>query len=433
MGADTVTAGTDEKVCVEHLFKIFGADPQDTIRRIREGASKDQIYADTASVAAVADVSFSVAQGEIFVVMGLSGSGKSTLIRCINRLIEPTQGRILLDGNDIVGMDVEGLRRLRLNKLSMVFQHFALFPHKTVGENVEYGLKIRGMSARERREKAVRALEQVGLAAYADVPPDNLSGGMQQRVGLARGLAVDPEIMLMDEPFSALDPLIRRDMQDELLVLQQQLRMTIIFITHDLHEALRIGDRIAIMKDGRFVQLGTPEEIVANPADDYVSAFTRDVDRSRVFRAYMLRGDPHALSSDTTIETALERFASLGRETLFMVDEDGRPLGVVRRHDLERGGEKTALRDSLIDDFPSAQGSQELIELYTACATGLPIALVDEAGRLEGIVDPLEVFRLLGGGSEESAEQASASAASGDTERSAIQTGPLEMRRSDHG
>ncbi|EPC01500.1 hypothetical protein L861_05525 [Litchfieldella anticariensis FP35 = DSM 16096] len=433
MGDDTdLTAGTEEKIRVEHLFKIFGADPQDTIRRIRDGASKEQIYAETASVAAVSDVSFSVNQGEIFVVMGLSGSGKSTLIRCINRLIEPTEGRILLDGEDIVGMDVEGLRRLRLNKLSMVFQHFALFPHKTVGENVEYGLKIRGLSARERREKAVRALEQVGLAAYTDVPPDNLSGGMQQRVGLARGLAVDPEIMLMDEPFSALDPLIRRDMQDELLALQQQLHMTIIFITHDLHEALRIGDRIAIMKDGRFVQMGTPEEIVANPADDYVSAFTRDVDRSRVFRAHLLRRDAHALSPDTAIETALERFESLGREALYVVDGHGRPLGVVRRHDLERAGQ-TILQDSLIDDFPSAQESQELIELYTACAKGLPVALVDDDGHLDGVIDPLEVFQILGGGSDVSVEEGNTSVQSGKPGRSTIHTGTLETRRTDHG
>ncbi|MFC3286118.1 quaternary amine ABC transporter ATP-binding protein [Litchfieldella rifensis] len=435
MSENKETAGTVGKVCVEGLFKIFGEDPQDTIRRIREGASKEQIYADTKSVAAVADVSFTVEQGEIFVVMGLSGSGKSTLIRCINRLIEPTQGRILLAGEDVIGLDGEALRRLRMNKLSMVFQHFALFPHKTVAENAEYGLKVQGVPAAERRRKAIRALEQVGLAAYADVPPHNLSGGMQQRVGLARGLAVDPQIMLMDEPFSALDPLIRRDMQDELLNLQQQLRMTIIFITHDLHEALRIGDRIAIMKDGRFVQMGTPEEIVARPADDYVSAFTQDVDRSRVFRANMLRRDAQALSPDTTIETALERFESLGRETLFMVDEDGRPLGVVRRHDLERGGEKTALRDSLIDDFPSAHRSQELIELYAACSVGLPIAVVDDGGRLEGVVDPLEVFRLLAGGSGNDEQESGGDSSTSNTRggREADRVDPLETRRSDHG
>ncbi|MDN3521659.1 quaternary amine ABC transporter ATP-binding protein [Halomonas ramblicola] len=429
MADHTATSGTNRKVCVEHLFKVFGADPADTIRRIREGAPKDRIYAETASVAAVADVSFSVAPGEIFVVMGLSGSGKSTLIRCLNRLIEPTEGRILIDGEDIVGLSADALRRLRLNKLSMVFQHFALFPHKSVGENVEYGLKVRGMAARERREKALRALEQVGLAAHADVPPANLSGGMQQRVGLARGLAVDPEIMLMDEPFSALDPLIRRDMQDELLKLQQQLRMTIIFITHDLHEALRLGDRIAIMKDGRFVQLGTPEEIVAHPADDYVAAFTRDVDRSRVFRAQSLCRDAHALSADEDAGVAAERCEALGREALFVVDAERRPLGIVRHRDLERDATATP-GDALITDFPSTRGDAELVTLYGACATGLPIALLDDAGRLEGVVEPLEVFHWLGG---TGAEGGGAASSGGEGEATPASAAPSETRRRDHG
>lgn len=397
--ADTSTdQGGSEKVIVENLFKIFGANPEDAMERIRQGQSKDAIYAETGAVAAVADVSFTVNQGQIFVVMGLSGSGKSTLVRCINRLIEPTAGRITLDGDNIVDMDAEQLRRVRLEKLSMVFQHFALFPHKSVGENVEYGLKIQGMDAPARREKALAALEQVGLKAWADVPPDNLSGGMQQRVGLARGLAVDPEIMLMDEPFSALDPLIRRDMQDELLALQDQLHMTIIFITHDLHEALRLGDQIAIMKDGRFVQLGTPEEIVAHPADDYVSAFTQDVDRSRVFTVRRVARPAHALVLADDLHTASERFDATGRDALYVVNGQSQPQGVLRVGDLREAGEVGgSLEALLVREFSTARSSQELVELYGPCASGLPVAVVDDEGRLRGVVDPLEVFRLLAG------------------------------------
>jgi len=431
MGTGTAAERHDEKLLVEHLYKVFGTDPDDTIRRVEAGNTKDQIYAETGSVAAVADVSFGVHEGEIFVVMGLSGSGKSTLIRCLNRLIEPTRGSIRIDGEDIVGLDAEALRRLRRDKLSMVFQHFALFPHKSVAENVEYGLKVRGMPARERREKALKALEQVGLAAHADVPPDNLSGGMQQRVGLARGLAVDPELMLMDEPFSALDPLIRRDMQDELLQLQQQLHMTIVFITHDLHEALRLGDRIAIMKDGRFVQLGTPQEIVARPADDYVTAFTRDVDRARVFRARTLRRDAGALSAEASVVAARERQARLKRSALYVVDDQDRPQGVVRRDALDSAAAQT-LEALLERDFPTAHEEQELVELYAACAAGLPVALLDDEGRLTGVVEPLEVFALLGGNGE-GADAEGAASVGNTAGQPGVTAGSLEMRSPDHG
>ncbi len=424
-------AGHNEKLRVEHLYKVFGANPEETIRRVQEGTSKEDLYAETGSVAAVADVSFDIHEGEIFVVMGLSGSGKSTLIRCLNRLIEPTRGSIRIDDEEITALDAEALRRLRRDKLSMVFQHFALFPHKSVGENVEYGLKIRGMPASQRRDKALKALEKVGLAAYADVPPGNLSGGMQQRVGLARGLAVDPELMLMDEPFSALDPLIRRDMQEELLALQQQLRMTILFITHDLHEALRLGDRIAIMKDGRFVQLGTPEEIVARPADDYVAAFTRDVDRARVFRAGALLRDAEALSADTPVAAARERLARLDRSALYVVDDQGRPQGVVSR-DLLAHSDLVSVGDALTRDFPTASADQELVELYSACAAGLPVALLDEEGRLTGVVEPLAVFRLLGGNGE-GADAENASSPGNTAGQPGVPAGSLEMRRPNHG
>jgi glycine betaine/proline transport system ATP-binding protein len=254
------------KVVIDDLIKIFGRDPKPALRALAEGRSREKIFASTGSVVAIGGVSFAVELGEIFVVMGLSGSGKSTLIRCLNRLIEPNSGRILFEGKDLLAASDEELRQVRLGKMAMVFQHFALFPHKTVAENVEFGLKAQGLGRIKRRERALTMLDQVGLVEWADKLPSALSGGMQQRVGLARSLAVNPELLLMDEPFSALDPLIRRDMQDELLRLQRGLRKTIIFITHDLHEALILGDRIAIMKDGRFVQVGTPQQIIAAPA-----------------------------------------------------------------------------------------------------------------------------------------------------------------------
>jgi glycine betaine/proline transport system ATP-binding protein len=272
-----------------NVFKVFGPSPERGLELFRSGRSKEAIHRETGNILAVADVSFEVRKGETFVVMGLSGSGKSTLLRCLNRLIEPTAGRILVGDQDVVALDKAGLRALRLNTIAMVFQHFALFPHMTVADNAAYGLKARGLGAEERRERAVAALAKVGLDGWADAYPHSLSGGMQQRVGLARALAVGPQVLLMDEPFSALDPLIRRDMQDELVALQRELKMTIVFITHDLHEALKLGDRVAIMKDGAFVQVGEPQAIVCGPADPYVSAFTQDVDRGRVLtRAWVM-------------------------------------------------------------------------------------------------------------------------------------------------
>jgi glycine betaine/proline transport system ATP-binding protein len=270
------------KLQVESLAKIYGQREAAALEMLRSGVSRDDVHVRTRATIAVLDVSFAVQPGETFVVMGLSGSGKSTLIRCLNRLIEPTAGKIIIDQADICRFDAAALRELRVRKIAMVFQHVALLPHRTVVENVAFGLKIRGLASKQRRERAMAALEQVGLAKWASQRPAQLSGGMQQRVGLARALAVDPDILLMDEPFSALDPLIRSEMQEQLLHLQRNLKKTIVFITHDLHEALALGNRIAIMKDGRFVQVATPVEILGAPADDYVSAFTRDIDRARI-------------------------------------------------------------------------------------------------------------------------------------------------------
>lgn len=273
------------KVKVEHLTKIFGKKKQQALAMVKEQRSKNEILEKTGATVGVYDVNFEVNEGEIFVIMGLSGSGKSTLIRLLNRLIEPSGGDIYIDGVDVAKMSKEELREVRRHKINMVFQSFGLFPHRTILENTEYGLEVRGVSKEERTAKAEKALENSGLLSFKDQYPDQLSGGMQQRVGLARALANDPEILLMDEAFSALDPLIRREMQDELLELQANVQKTIIFITHDLNEALRIGDRIALMKDGQIMQIGTGEDILTNPTNQYVRDFVEDVDRSKVLTA----------------------------------------------------------------------------------------------------------------------------------------------------
>ena len=273
------------KLKVENLTKVFGKRTKQALEMVKNNEPKTKILEQTGATVGVNNVSLDINENELFVIMGLSGSGKSTLIRLLNRLIEPTTGAIYIDGENIAELDKEDLREVRRSKINMVFQNFALFPHRTLLENTEFGLEVRGMDKDERRKRAEQALENSGLLSFKDQYPHQLSGGMQQRVGLARALANDPEILLMDEAFSALDPLIRREMQDELIELQNTVRKTIIFITHDLNEALRIGDRIAIMKDGEVVQIGTGEEILTNPANDYVRDFVEEVDRSKVLTA----------------------------------------------------------------------------------------------------------------------------------------------------
>lgn len=277
----------------EHVYKVFGRNPDGeatAVRALEGGAGRDELRAD-GTTAAVIDASFRVEPGQIFVVMGLSGSGKSTLLRMLNGLLEPTAGRVLFDGEDLTALGPAELRRVRSTKISMVFQHFALFPHRTVLENAGYGLEVQGVPRAERERRAAEALELCGLGGWEKSWPDELSGGMQQRVGLARALATDADLLLMDESFSALDPLIRRDMQDQLLELQRTLKKTIVFITHDLNEAMRLGDGIAVMRDGRVVQQGTAEDILTRPADDYVASFIQDVDRSRVLTADAVMAD----------------------------------------------------------------------------------------------------------------------------------------------
>ena len=273
------------KIEVEGLYKIFGPHPKKAMHLLSQGKTKDEIMADIRHGVGVDNASFKVEEGEIVVVMGLSGSGKSTLVRCLNRLIMPTAGKILIDGSDVLTMGDDELRQLRQRKMGMVFQNFALFPHRTVRENAALGLEIQGMEREERLKLADEALAMVGLEGWGDSYPRQLSGGMQQRVGLARALALSPDILLMDEAFSALDPLIRRDMQDELINLQEKMHKTIVFISHDLDEALKLGDRIILMKDGAIVQIGTPEQILTSPATEYVARFVEDVDITKVLTA----------------------------------------------------------------------------------------------------------------------------------------------------
>ncbi|MFJ3902649.1 glycine betaine/L-proline ABC transporter ATP-binding protein [Streptomyces sp. NPDC090025] len=336
----------------DHLYKVFGRRPDEAVRKLAAAADdagpatgtlsadRDALRAE-GTTAAVIDASFTVEPGQIFVVMGLSGSGKSTLLRMLNGLLAPTAGRVLFDDRDLTALSPRELREVRSRKISMVFQHFALFPHRSVLENAAYGLEVQGVPRAEREKRATEALELCGLAGWEKSWPDELSGGMQQRVGLARALATDADLLLMDESFSALDPLIRRDMQDQLLVLQQKLKKTIVFITHDLNEAMRLGDRIAVMRDGRIVQLGTAEDILVRPANDYVASFIQDVDRTRVLTAAAVMTDGavppgdcppdcscEAVSGDTPL-AELCAVSARAPHPVAVTDDTGAVLGVV--------------------------------------------------------------------------------------------------------
>ncbi len=334
------------QIVCKNIWKIFGTYPKRTLENLDRSLSRAEVQEQTGHVIGVNDVSFEINKGETFVVMGLSGSGTSTLVRCISRLIEPTAGEMIIDGEDIMGYNDAQLTELRRFRMSMVFQHFGLFPHRKVIDNISFGLEIRGMDKKERKVKAMEVLEKVGLHGWADHYPRELSGGMQQRVGLARAMAVDPEILIFDEPFSALDPLIRREMQDELLNIQSEVHKTMIFITHDFLEAIKMGDHIAIMKDGIVVQIGTPEEIVANPVDDYVREFTEDVPRYKV------------LSVGKIMREASDAIKSNGAER-------------VNEH---------AKLDSLIDTVIAADG---------------PLAVVDEDDKIIGEIDQSMILKAM--------------------------------------
>lgn len=391
------------KISCRGLSKIFGPDPMSAQRALNAGMSKADVLEQTGHVVAVNDVSFDVRQGEIFVIMGLSGSGKSTLIRCISRLIEPTQGEIIVDGEDVMAMSKERLRELRRHKMSMVFQHFGLFPHRRIIDNVAYGLEIQGLDKEMRVSRATEVLKLVGLAGWENHFPHELSGGMQQRVGLARALAVDPEFLLCDEPFSALDPLIRREMQDELISLQKLVRKSIIFITHDFLEALKLGDHICIMKDGEFVQVGTPEQIVAHPVDDYVREFAKDVPRSKVLTAGSVMLPCQVVTAEgATVEAALETLQAHQSRYAFAVGENERYAGMLSQSQLEQAAADAAARAGpalryRVDVSPVAPdiSLERLIPLMVSAEGPLPV--VDGDARLLGYVDRRSVMLAIAG------------------------------------
>ena len=390
------TESPQVKISCQNVWKIFGPDPQNALTLIKDDMTKEEVLEKTGHVIAVKDVSFDVNEGEVFVIMGLSGSGKSTIVRCLNRLIEPTKGKILVGGVDLAAMDEAELREARRHKISMVFQHFALFPHRTVIDNVAYGLEVQGMPKAERRKKAKDVLDMVGLKGWESNYPHELSGGMQQRVGLARALAVDPEILLMDEAFSALDPLIRRQMQDEFLNLVTEVHKTIVFITHDLSEALKMGERIAIMKDGAIVQIGSPEEIVVVPADEYVEEFVRDVPRSKVVPVRNIMNEPKVtLYSFQGPKVALMEMKQNNANYAFILDPGRRLRGVVTADEARQAIKEGVVRLSKMVKGNALQiGPDQPLEevIPLAAASDNPVAVVDEDERLIGEVPRTELL-----------------------------------------
>ncbi|WP_420176172.1 quaternary amine ABC transporter ATP-binding protein [Luteococcus sp. OSA5] len=386
-------------IVADGLYKVFGKRPQRGVEALRSGATRGDLRKEGLT-AAVIDASFTVDPGEIFVVMGLSGSGKSTLIRMVNGLWETTAGDLEIHGENLAKLSDSGLRRVRREKVSMVFQHFALLPHRTVGENAAYGLKVQGVNRSEREEKAERALGLVGLGGWGGSYPGELSGGMQQRVGLARALAAGTDILLMDEAFSALDPLIRRDMQDQLVELQQKLDKTILFITHDLNEAMRLGDRIAMMRDGRIEQIGTAEQILNNPANDYVSTFIQDVDRTKVLTAaHIAEHPPAVLGAEQGPKAAHKLLREMQNQWLLVLRRDRTPAGVLWEDDVARAvrqGE-TQLPWSREHEMPVVPHDTPIAELFEHSAKHLsPLIVVDDQGRFTGVIPRVTLLTAVG-------------------------------------
>ncbi|MDK2918847.1 MAG: glycine betaine/proline transport system ATP-binding protein [Candidatus Petromonas sp.] len=387
-----------ERIKVENLYKIFGKNPKSVLKKLKQGMTKDEILQKTGHAVGVNNVSFNVHEGEIFVIMGLSGSGKSTLIRCLNLLHKPTAGNIFVDGDNIVTYDKQQLRKFRQEKIAMVFQHFGLFSHRTVLENVEYGLEIKNVPREERRKIAKQTLATVGLESWGDNMPHQLSGGMQQRVGLARALANDPDILLMDEPFSALDPLIRREMQLELLDIQSKLKKIIIFITHDVNEAFKIGDRVAVMKDGKIVQVGTPEEILTNPTNEYIKDFIKDIDRSKILQAKHVMIKPLALASlKNGPKVAMKEMEENGISSLFVVDKDRKLQGIITIDDTVKAiKENKPLKDIMKQDYSTTSPETYVQDLIPkASEAKYPIAVVDDTNKLLGVVVRVSVLSGL--------------------------------------
>ncbi|MEF1169919.1 glycine betaine/L-proline ABC transporter ATP-binding protein [Vibrio campbellii] len=389
---------------ISGLYKIFGPKPKTVIERVKQGQSKDQILADTGHTVGLKDINLQINKGEIFVIMGLSGSGKSTMIRHFNRLIDPTMGQILVEGVDVMQLSSKELEEFRRHKMSMVFQRFGLLPHRTVVDNVAYGLEIQGIKKEARIAKANEWLETVGLKGYENQYPAQLSGGQQQRVGLARALATDAEILLMDEAFSALDPLIRSEMQDQLIELQEKLHKTIIFITHDLDEALRLGDRIAILKDGELVQQGSPDEILLHPADEYVEAFVKDVNRARALTVETVMQPPAYRIAAMTIEEALIEMKRVKQDYAYHVTDEGYQ-GVVTKESLLDAAKTDAaqeLAEEIYEEVPVVSPDsviEEVLPDTMSCDYSLPV--VDDEGNLQGELERSAVAEIFTDNTEE--------------------------------
>lgn len=388
------------KLIVRNLYKVYGSNPNLGVKLIKEGKDKDEVLKETGMTVGMSDVNFEVEEGETFVIMGLSGSGKSTVIRCLNRLIRPTAGEVILDGQELTSMKKRQLIEVRRTAMSMVFQNFALLPNRTVLANTEYGLEVQKISPEQRKEKALEALALVGLEGYEDSYPDQLSGGMKQRVGLARALANDPEVLLMDEAFSALDPLIRSDMQDELIDLQHKMKKTIIFITHDLDEAIKLGDRIMLMKDGKVIQTGKPEEILANPADEYVERFVQSVDRSDLLTAADIMSKPWTTANiNKNPLVALSECKKHGLENI-LVTKEGRILcGSVSVSALQQAvhEEKSTLHDVIKEDEVERIAPDTPVKqiIESTLQSSVPVAVVDGTGKLMGVIIKSSILRTM--------------------------------------
>ncbi|MBZ4223133.1 quaternary amine ABC transporter ATP-binding protein [Bacillus wiedmannii] len=393
----------ETKLRVENVTKVFGKNPSKGLALLEEGKSKAAILKETGMNIGVNQAKFDVYAGEIFVIMGLSGSGKSTLVRMLNQLIKPTSGHIYIDGEDIATMGKESLRKVRRNKMSMVFQKFALFPHRTVLQNVAYGLEIQKVSKEERETKALESLKLVGLENNKDSYPEQLSGGMQQRVGIARALTNNPDVLLMDESFSALDPIIRKEMQNELLELQDKMKKTIIFITHDLDEALRIGDRIALMKDGEIVQIGTPEEIMVSPANEFVEKFVADVNLGKVLTSESIMKRPETLLIDRGPRVALQIMKNASVSSVYVVNKKHEFLGVLTADNASKAVKRQVpIADLLVTDIPPVYLDTLLEEMYIKMVKAkLPLPVIDDKHRLRGIIKRESIIQALAGNIED--------------------------------
>lgn len=392
---------------ISGLYKVFGAKPHSVMERVKQGQSKDDVLAETGHTVGLKEINLQINKGEIFVIMGLSGSGKSTLIRHFNRLIDPTEGQILVEGTDVMKLSQSELEEFRRHKMSMVFQRFGLLPHRTVVDNVAYGLEIQGIAKPERLKKANEWLDTVGLSGYQNQYPSQLSGGQQQRVGLARALCTDAEILLMDEAFSALDPLIRSEMQDQLIELQEKLHKTIVFITHDLDEALRLGDRIAILKDGELVQQGTPDDILLHPADDYVEAFVKDVNRARALTVETVMNPPAYRITATTIQDAIKQMKGFKQDYAYHVTEEGYQ-GVLTKEGLMDAAKEhgeDAINQEIYEEVPTVSADSAIEEvLVDTMSYDYSLPVVDDEGNLQGELERSAVAEIFADTGEDAAQ-----------------------------